>query len=453
MRILHTIGWGLVCLSAVVAGGFLASNLAAGRSETWSASADQRPAVMPLPGQPGRAGAEPRIEFVAPAKSLGRSLSQGEQPVLRLFPAAQHAGDGFAGSASKEAGQALVFANFNEDDRFSQAPKLAPPPNFASLPGLNSRAPLLSLPGLGTSNSDAQAPSGAALALLDARFDEGTHDNLGGLQAEGRGLSLSLFGHTNATPQVSSDAAQTSALAAAEHGADATATAQRKPAGLTSEPPKAELPIVETAASKTDVTTKPRPSAALIDPALQVASLNQDVGILPSFEAPSSKRASHAFPRLDISVALYHMDEPLPSAQRADRILVEKGARLLHLFDGQQLVKSYRIDLGFSPVGHKLAEGDGKTPEGDYRIDWRKKDSEFYRALHVSYPSQEDASIAKFSGRDPGGAIMIHGRPNGFGDNDPLAADWTAGCIAVKNAAIEEIWAAIEDGTAIRIRP
>jgi murein L,D-transpeptidase YafK len=140
---------------------------------------------------------------------------------------------------------------------------------------------------------------------------------------------------------------------------------------------------------------------------------------------------------------------------KADRILVEKGARRLTLFSADRKLKEYRVALGFSPVGPKEREGDGRTPEGTYTIDFHKPDSAFHRALHISYPSVGDNARAAEAGVSPGGDIMIHGLPNGLG---ALRAahrlhDWTAGCIAVSDPEIEEIYNSVSDGTPIDIRP
>ncbi len=137
---------------------------------------------------------------------------------------------------------------------------------------------------------------------------------------------------------------------------------------------------------------------------------------------------------------------------RADKILVLKSKRQLQLMSGGHVLKSYRISLGRSPEGAKTYRGDGKTPEGHYAIDSRNQYSRFHLALHVSYPNSAD--VARASGSDPGGSIMIHGLPNGHGPRwqQKQFTDWTAGCIAVSDSAIEEIWRLVPDGTPIEIR-
>jgi murein L,D-transpeptidase YafK len=140
---------------------------------------------------------------------------------------------------------------------------------------------------------------------------------------------------------------------------------------------------------------------------------------------------------------------------RADRVVVEKGRRQLHLMAAGRIVRTYRIALGSTPVGAKVQEGDGRTPEGHYVIDGRNGRSDYHRALHISYPSSADRERARRTNVRPGGDIMIHGIRNGLGWIGGLHGwlDWTQGCIAVTNREIEEVWAAVPDGTPIELRP
>jgi murein L,D-transpeptidase YafK len=140
---------------------------------------------------------------------------------------------------------------------------------------------------------------------------------------------------------------------------------------------------------------------------------------------------------------------------RADRVLVVKSERLLHLMRDDQILRSYSVSLGGRPAGHKSREGDLRTPEGDYYLDWRNPTSDFYMSIHVSYPNADDIQRARAAGRDPGGMIMIHGLPN---DSPPtttdyLNEDWTDGCIAVSNQAMIDIWLSVDDNTPITILP
>jgi len=146
---------------------------------------------------------------------------------------------------------------------------------------------------------------------------------------------------------------------------------------------------------------------------------------------------------------------PLPPEARADHVLIEKSTRRLVLFRGSTVLKTYKVALGRVPLGPKQREGDKRTPEGSYIIDRRNNRSSFHRALHISYPTPKQMAAAAESGATAGGDIMIHGLRNGLGLIGAFhrITDWTAGCIAVTDAEIAEIWRAVEDGTPIEIAP
>lgn len=144
-----------------------------------------------------------------------------------------------------------------------------------------------------------------------------------------------------------------------------------------------------------------------------------------------------------------------PAAQ-ADLIRVSKSGRWLQLLRGTHLLAEFEIALGGDPMGgHKQAEGDQRTPEGRYFIDWRNPRSVAHLSLHISYPQHDDRAAAAAAGHAPGGNIMIHGLPNGWGwlGAAHLWWDWTDGCIAVTNGQMQQIWALVPDGTAIEILP
>jgi murein L,D-transpeptidase YafK len=145
-----------------------------------------------------------------------------------------------------------------------------------------------------------------------------------------------------------------------------------------------------------------------------------------------------------------------PSANtRPDKVVVLKSKRELQLWSKDKLLKTYKIALGSQPIGAKQQQGDHKTPEGSYVLDWRSEKSSFYRAIHISYPNADDRARAKKLGVHPGGAIMLHGLPNGYGKlgKAHLLTDWTDGCIAVTNEELDEIWRAVPNGTPIVIKP
>ncbi len=131
-------------------------------------------------------------------------------------------------------------------------------------------------------------------------------------------------------------------------------------------------------------------------------------------------------------------------------IVVHKADRKMFLLHNSTVLESYDIELGFAPVGHKKFEGDGKTPEGTYRIDRRNPNSDFHLSIGISYPNARDFAYARAAGKSPGGDIFIHGQPNKKSGNGP---DWTAGCISVSNREMEDIYAMVKDGTLITLRP
>jgi murein L,D-transpeptidase YafK len=156
-----------------------------------------------------------------------------------------------------------------------------------------------------------------------------------------------------------------------------------------------------------------------------------------------------------IRLYAHHNWNPLPAGTMVDRILVEKSARRLSIFANGNKLKSYRVALGRNPMGVKQQEGDMKTPEGVYTIDSRNPQSDYHLALHVSYPSDEDKARAAERGVYAGFDIMIHGIQNGGGWVGAFHRlhDWTAGCIALTDEEIEELWRVTSDGTPIEIRP
>lgn len=131
-------------------------------------------------------------------------------------------------------------------------------------------------------------------------------------------------------------------------------------------------------------------------------------------------------------------------------VQVHKGDRKLYLLNNEKVLKQYDIGLGFAPVGHKQFEGDGKTPEGTYFITYHNPKSRYYLSVGVSYPNEADKAYAASQGKKPGGDIMIHGRSNYKGTN---IGDWTAGCIAVRDAEIEEIYSMLKRDTPVHILP
>ena len=144
----------------------------------------------------------------------------------------------------------------------------------------------------------------------------------------------------------------------------------------------------------------------------------------------------------------------IPVLPKVDHVLVLKREHRMLLFSGDQLVKSYEVALGSGGLAPKRRQGDGRTPEGLYTIDWRNPASRYHLALHISYPQPPDKQRARRLGANPGGDIMIHGldpESSWVGANHRLT-DWTNGCIAVTDSEIEEIWQMVPDGTPVEIR-
>jgi lipoprotein-anchoring transpeptidase ErfK/SrfK len=156
------------------------------------------------------------------------------------------------------------------------------------------------------------------------------------------------------------------------------------------------------------------------------------------------------FPRLPAPA-----EPPAPSAitSPVERILIEKSLRRMTVWQRQGGVRSFGIALGFSPEGDKSRQGDGRTPEGIFRIDRLNRKSAYHLSLGLDYPQQQHRDAARRAGYDPGGDIMIHGQPPHVPDGYKVKGDWTAGCIAVGNAEMDEIFAHAAIGTEVEIRP
>ncbi|MCJ8318510.1 MAG: L,D-transpeptidase family protein [Colwellia sp.] len=137
-----------------------------------------------------------------------------------------------------------------------------------------------------------------------------------------------------------------------------------------------------------------------------------------------------------------------------DLVKVNKSERIMYLMSDNQIIKQYQIALGDQPKGHKQQEGDQKTPEGKYTLDYEKENSAYYRSMHISYPSELDKVKAKKQGVDPGGFIMIHGQKNMSGELSSFRKnfDWTNGCIAISNDEMDEFMTLVSVGTTIQIQ-
>jgi murein L,D-transpeptidase YafK len=135
---------------------------------------------------------------------------------------------------------------------------------------------------------------------------------------------------------------------------------------------------------------------------------------------------------------------------QADEVRVDKSDRQLQLLRNGVIIATFPVALGFAPEGYKTQEGDGRTPEGRYVLDWCNPKSRFYLSIHISYPNAADRAQAAARGVSPGSDIFIHGTP---WPARVAGRDWTLGCIAVSNADMDVIWASVADGTPITIVP
>jgi len=148
--------------------------------------------------------------------------------------------------------------------------------------------------------------------------------------------------------------------------------------------------------------------------------------------------------------------KPPPKTPRAvDHVVVHKAERRLVLFHKDQVLRSYHVSLGLSPVGPKERAGDSRTPEGTYRLESHNPHSDYFLAIRLSYPNGADLQRARAHHRDPGGLIMIHGLPNELKRAPRYyeTHDWTDGCIALSNADMAEMWTLTPDGVRIDILP
>lgn len=135
-------------------------------------------------------------------------------------------------------------------------------------------------------------------------------------------------------------------------------------------------------------------------------------------------------------------------------VKIDKSENKMHLIQDGKVIKSYHVALGGAPKGHKQQEGDQKTPEGFYTLDYKKEDSAFYRAMHINYPNEKDIENANHKGVSPGGLIMIHGQRNKAGWLASVAQklNWTNGCIALTNKEMDEFMSLVDVGTKIEIQ-
>ncbi len=156
-----------------------------------------------------------------------------------------------------------------------------------------------------------------------------------------------------------------------------------------------------------------------------------------------------------LTVYYFYPEEILPVSIQVDSIVVYKSKRTLLAFSNGQLIKTYKISLGSMPVGSKEFEGDKKTPEGIYFINAKNPNSGYRKNLGISYPDKHDIDNAKRIGKSTGGDVKIHGLRNGLGFISKFQRwyDWTAGCIALNDREVDELYSSTKIGTKIEIKP
>jgi murein L,D-transpeptidase YafK len=187
-------------------------------------------------------------------------------------------------------------------------------------------------------------------------------------------------------------------------------------------------------------------------PGFFVCLIRYVVGMLVVFVCVagcSSQTAKKSMPATTVQQVV------MPQLIHADKIIIEKSRHLLTVYQQEREIATFPVALSQVPVGPKTCVGDKRTPEGIYTVLQHKKDSDFYRALRLSYPSPTDIARARRQGCQPGGDIMIHGLENGYGwvGTAHRSADWTKGCIAVTNEEMDRLWTLVLDGTTVEIRP
>lgn len=136
----------------------------------------------------------------------------------------------------------------------------------------------------------------------------------------------------------------------------------------------------------------------------------------------------------------------LGKLSRAPELRVDKKHYVLEVWDGGAVRKRYPIALGRYPRTRKLHQDNATTPEGNYRVIGVQPQATYYKAYDIDYPNAEDWGRyrrAKVS-QPIGGEIQIHGMG--------IASNWTFGCVAMRNADIDELFSHPEIGMGTPVR-
>lgn len=174
-------------------------------------------------------------------------------------------------------------------------------------------------------------------------------------------------------------------------------------------------------------------------------------------ESPKIESTKDSIAKIDIRNQVPNQPrrviKPLKIDEAVKSILVKKSENKLIAFFGDTF-KVYRVAIGSNPVGHKVQQGDNRTPEGVYSITIKNPNSRGYKSLKISYPNTADRNRAWQAGLDPGGDICIHGL--WWSEQDPQThwqSNWTRGCVALNNQQMDELYKYTSVGTTVKIVP
>ncbi|WP_372257349.1 L,D-transpeptidase family protein [Vibrio kanaloae] len=198
-------------------------------------------------------------------------------------------------------------------------------------------------------------------------------------------------------------------------------------------------------ATTSSVTTNPKHVTVFTDGTLKNNSAEGDSS---QQIAQLSQRASRR-----VNLKPDTISELEPKLPAVTLVKVDKSKRRMYLLTGEEVIQEFRIALGKQPKGHKRFEGDNRTPEGQYQLDYVMEESDFYRSVHINYPQPSDMQWAEQNDVDPGGNIKIHGIKNGERRSPSFiqSFDWTDGCIALTNQDMDEFIQLVKMGTPIHI--
>ncbi len=177
---------------------------------------------------------------------------------------------------------------------------------------------------------------------------------------------------------------------------------------------------------------------------------------------------------LFLVVSLYGLglsaQELAPTLYNVDEVRVFKSKHRMQMLYQGKVQRTYKVMLGRGGMDPKRMEGDNLVPEGSYILDYRNPESKYYRSIHITYPNASDIERARREGVKPGGDIFIHGMPNNIAEIEDVLRDlgldgidqetveimfpridWTAGCVAIKNYEMEEIWQNVKEPTPITL--